>query len=75
MYLAASMKEAREVEGLLTENGVDYVVQVESLGVSLFGSPRSGAVFYVSASQAEYCRVRLATAALRHGVVNEEPAE
>ncbi|CAN5454881.1 MAG: hypothetical protein H0T05_03850 [Acidobacteria bacterium] len=75
VYLAASLGEARQVEELLTGNGVDYVAQVEELGrTTLFGSPRHGAGFYVPAGQAQYCRSLLAGAGLGR-VVTDEPED
>lgn len=73
IYLASSVGLARTVEALLTSRGVDYVVQVESLGqTTLFGSQRHAAAFYVSSSQASYCRMLLTQADLGHGIVEEE---
>ena len=48
-------------------------VQVELFGYTFFGSARYGAVFYVAAGQAEYCRSALVAAGLELGVVEEEP--
>ena len=73
VFIAATLDEARRVEELLTHRGVDYAVQVELFGYTLFGSPRYGAMFYVTSSQAEYCRSALVTAGLELGVVEQEP--
>jgi len=74
--LARTLREAKTVEDLLREAGVDYVVQVEAYArSSLFGTPRHGAVFYVTASQASYCRARLSDAGLGKAVVDEEPRQ
>lgn len=76
VYLASSLRAARQVEELLSARGVDYVVQVEELGrTALFGTMRHAAAFYVSSGQAEYCRAMLADAGMAHGIVNEGPAE
>jgi hypothetical protein len=76
IYLAASLREAREVEAVLTGHGVEYAVDVEELGrTTLFGSIRHGAGFYVSRAQAMSCRSLLAQAGLHHGVVEEGKAE
>jgi hypothetical protein len=57
VYLAASLREAQQVEAMLTGHGVNYAVQVESLGrTTLFGTPRQGAGFYVASAQADACR-------------------
>jgi hypothetical protein len=70
VYLAPTLGEAQKVEALLTSRGVDYATQVEELGRStLFGSVRHAAGFYVTASQAEYCRNALTQAGFSHGIV------
>lgn len=70
VYLAASLGEARKVEALLTGRGVNYVTQVEMLGrSSLFGSVRHGVGFYVTQSQAAYCRTHLDEAGFSRGLV------
>ena len=73
VFIARTLDEARRVEELLTDRGVDYAVQVELFGRTLFGSPRYGAMFYVTVSLAQYCRSALAAAGLEQGVVEEEP--
>jgi hypothetical protein len=75
VYLAATIAEALRVEELLTDRGVDYVVQAEPYGRSLFGSLRVGAVFYVEPAQAGYCGAQFAAAGLARGIlVDEDPA-
>jgi hypothetical protein len=69
VFLAATLKEARGAEALLTKRGVNYVVKTEQFGHSLLGSPRVGAVFYVQVSQAEYCGSQLVAAGLGLGVL------
>lgn len=69
IFIAGSLREARRVEELLTTAGVDYVVQVEPFTTSVLFSPRNGAVFYVTAGQAAYCRSQLMAARLDRGVV------
>ena len=61
-----------QVEGLLTDRGVDYAVQVEQFGRTLFGSARYGAMFYVTVGQAKYCRSALAADGFEQGIVEEE---
>lgn len=73
IYLASSVGLARAVEAVLTEHGIDYVVQVESLGrTTLFGSQRHAAAFYVSADQAAHCRSLLRHGEFAHGVVEDD---
>ena len=69
VFLAATLREARRAEALLTERGVNYVVKTEQFGRSLLGSPRVGAVFYVQLSQAEYCGSQLVAAGFGRGVL------
>ena len=73
VFVAETLEVARRVEEVLTHRGVDYVVQVELFGYTLFGSARYGAMFYVAVGQAEYCRSALVAAGLGLGVVEEEP--
>jgi hypothetical protein len=75
VFVAKTLRQARQVEELLTQAGVDYVVQVEAYGRSfLFGTLKHGAAFYVTTTQALYCRERLVAAGFGKGVVDDEPA-
>ena len=72
--VARSLRIALRVEEWLTRAGIDYAVQVESVGRSLlFRTERMGAVFYVNAGQAAYCREQLAAAGFTRDVVESEP--
>ena len=68
VYLAGTLAEAQQVEGLLTGTGVDYVVKVEQYRTSPFFGVRNGATFYVADGQAAYCRSQLVAAGLGYGV-------
>jgi hypothetical protein len=70
VFLAATLREARAVEELLTQHGVDYVVEVEPFGSTLFGTLRHGVVFSVTTGQAEFCRSRLRADGLEWGVLD-----
>lgn len=72
VFIAARLKEALLVEELLTTAGVDYVVQVEPFGTSIFFSRRNGAAFYVRSDQAAYCRTRLIAEGFGRGVVEDQ---
>jgi hypothetical protein len=73
IVVAKGLRVALRVEKWLTGAGVDYAVQVESIGKSLlFRTERMGAVFYVNAGQAAYCREQLSAAGFGHGVVESE---
>lgn len=75
VFVAATLKEATEAETLLTAVGVDYVVDVEEIGTTLFGALRHGAAFYVAAGQAAYTGSKLVAAGLGLGVLIEERDE
>ena len=72
VFIAATMREARAAEELLTASGVDYVVDVEEIGTTLFGSARHGAAFYVAEGQAAYTGSKLVAAGLGLGVLIED---
>lgn len=74
IFLTPSLREAKRVEGLLNEKGVDYAVSIEPCGRTLFGTPRSGAAFYVAEHQAAFCRAHLTSAGLALGVLTAEDA-
>ncbi len=72
IYIAGRLREAREVEELLTRAGVDYVVEVEQFGKKLLGViPRkyNGAAFYVLATHAESSHRLLLEAKLTTGII------
>jgi hypothetical protein len=72
VYVAATLREARDAEAVLTAVGVDYVIDVEEIGTTLFGSQRHGAAFYVTPAQAAYSGSKLVSAGLGLGVLIEE---
>lgn len=73
IFIAKSLRLALQIEEWLTSAGVDYAVEVESIGRSLlFRTERMGAVFYVNAGQATYCRDRLTAAGFGRDVVDSE---
>ena len=74
ILIARSLRLALRIEERLTMLGVDYAVQVESIGRTLlFRTERMGAVFYVNAGQATYCRDQLTAAGFGPDVVEAEP--
>jgi hypothetical protein len=73
IFIARSLRLSLRVEEWLTTAGVNYLVEVEPVGRSLlFGSARMGAVFYVNAGQASYCREQLTAAGFGKGVAESE---
>jgi hypothetical protein len=74
ILVARSLRFALRIEEWLSTAGIDYAVQVESIGRSLlFRTERMGAVFYVNAGQATYCRERLTADGFGRDVVDSEP--
>lgn len=71
IFLAATVTEARRVEKVLDQDGVDYCVRVEPCGRTLFGSTRQGAAFFVDDAQADTCSAALERAGLGAGVVRK----
>jgi hypothetical protein len=73
ILIARSLRLSLRVEEWLTTAGVDYAVQVGPVGRSLlFGTERMGAVFFVNAGQAVYCREQLTAAGFGRDVVESE---
>jgi hypothetical protein len=71
IFLGRKLREARQVEELLTDADIDYSVEVEAYARSLlFGTIRYGAAFYVTSAAAAECRHRLREARLARGVVD-----
>lgn len=76
IFIARTLRQARKVEALLTDAGIDYAVQVEPYGRSLlFGTIRHGAAFYVTAAHAAQCRERLVGAGFGKGVIESDPGD
>ncbi|MGE0825218.1 MAG: hypothetical protein AB7G75_16540 [Candidatus Binatia bacterium] len=76
VYIAARLREAQQVEQVLCEQQVDYMVDREPYEVKLLGIlpiRYDGVAFYVLAGQAESCRRALRDADLLRGLVEKEP--
>ncbi|HXN50083.1 MAG TPA: hypothetical protein VN893_25755 [Bryobacteraceae bacterium] len=62
IYIARKLKEALALESLLTEAGVDYLVEPDTYrGGIVFRSARVGAFFYVAPEAADAARQVLTT--------------
>jgi len=72
VFLAFKLAEARVVERLLTEQGFEYDVSVETLGRTLFGSPRNAAIFSVVPHQVSQCVSLLERSGFGAGVIPQE---
>lgn len=54
VYVARKLRHAQRVETLLTEAGVDYVVETDTVSVGfIFRAERVGAFFYVAPTDME----------------------
>ena len=74
-YLAARVSEAKHVERILSENGIDYAVDIEpflTLILGVFPSEYAGAAFYVPSGQAPFARSTLLAAGLKAGIEDDE---
>jgi hypothetical protein len=75
IYIAARLPEARQVESTLTENDIDYAVEIEpyfKVVLNIFPFEYPGATFYVLFGQAQFARQALLKAGLKAGLVDEE---
>lgn len=76
VYIAGRLREARHVESVLTERGVDYYVEMERFERRLFGVIRreyTGVAFYVPVVVADACRGWLREAGLTAGLEETPP--
>ncbi len=73
IFIAGSIRETESAEDILTQNGIDYAISLETYTRLFFGTERQGIAFYVFSSQASYCRELLASKGLSQGLVVEEP--
>ena len=73
IFLARKVSEARRVEAVLDQLGVDYFLRVEPFGRTLFGSLLQGAAIFIDADQADVCDAALVRAGLGAGIVRDPP--
>jgi hypothetical protein len=73
IFIARTVREARRVEALLSDEGIDYAIALEPfLHGGIFGViTLTGLGFYVLSGQAPYCRELLGQRGLGVGVVEE----
>ena len=72
IYIARKLKDAVALESVLTEAGIDYLVEPDTYrGGVVFRSERVGAFFYVAPEAAEAARQVLTA----HGFRPQEPPE
>jgi hypothetical protein len=75
IYIASRLSEAKRVEEVLRRTSIDYAVEIAPYATRLLGlipTQYKGAMFYVFAGQARFCRQALHAAGLTKGLVEEE---
>jgi hypothetical protein len=75
VYIAGRLAEAKRVEQVLSENGIDYALDAEVFRTNLLGflpSEYEGVAFYVLSGQASRCRQILHGAGLTAGLVEDD---
>jgi hypothetical protein len=76
IYIAGAVREAIDIERLLSLHGIDYSIELEEFirsGFNILGSKYVGATFYVQSSQAAFCRTLLKEKGFSSGIQEESP--
>jgi hypothetical protein len=76
IYIAGAVREAVDIERLLSLHGIDYSIELEEYtrtGFSLMGSRFVGATFYVQSSLAAFCRTLLKGKGFSSGIQEDSP--
>ena len=68
IYVVASTSQAKKVEAVLTERGIDYTLMQIPFSSLLSFSERPGIGFYVITGQTDYCRDVLTTNNIETGI-------
>ena len=72
LFIAGRLKQAKALEAVLTEAGVDYLIETDTYrGGFIFVSERIGAFFYCREEHAEGAREVMRTAGYKPYVTNE----
>jgi hypothetical protein len=75
VYIAGRLDEGKLVEQVLSDNAIDYAVDVEPFQSRMLGIlpvEYEGVGFYVLSGQADFCRRILREAGLVQGLVEED---
>ena len=75
VYVAGRLNDGKRVEQVLSDNAIDYAVDVEPFQSRVLGIcpvEYEGVGFYVLCSQADFCRRVLREAGLVQGLVEED---
>ena len=76
VYIAGRLSEGKQVEQVLSDNAVDYAVDIEPFESRVLGIlpvQYEGVGFYVLLDQAQFCRGVLRAAGLLQGLVENDP--
>ena len=74
IYIVGRLSEGKRVEQVLSDNSIDYAVDIEPFESRVFGIlpvKSEGIGFYVLSAQADFCRGILREAGLVQGLVEE----
>jgi hypothetical protein len=75
VYIAGRLSEGKRVEQVLSDNAIDYAVDIEPFQSRVLGIlpvEYKGVGFYVLSAQADFCRRVLREASLVQGLVEED---
>ena len=73
IFIASSLKEAQDIEEILTGHGIDYAVEIQKyVRLGLFPSEIPGVSFYVLSGQGPFCRDLLRSRGFLSGIVEED---
>ena len=75
VYIAGRLSEGKRVEQVLSDNAIDYAVDIEPFQSRLLGIlpvEYEGVGFYVLSAQADFCRRVLREAGVVQGLVEED---
>jgi hypothetical protein len=70
IFIAANVREADFVEGVLEDEGVEFAQRLEPFMRETSGVCYQGVLFEVIAGQAEYCRHVLTEKGLARGILS-----
>ena len=70
IFIAKKVSEAETVENILTENNIDYAIEIEPYYTpSPMQTPANGVAFYVILGQSDYCRHIISEIGFKSGIV------
>ena len=74
VFIAGSLSEAQRIEKILTDQGIDYAVEIEKYIQTgmLLTSEYNGATFYVLSRQAPLCRKLFLDYGFSNGIIERD---